>query len=372
MSNRKLTLILGILVMLMPLAALAVSLEVGPPASGHPPHVSTPIPIVAGDCCRVDNVLPGFVRTDVGGTPQHVGGLTIYYLTAQNPGTGLDAVYLDDALAHGNLRITERVDSNVNELIGENTGNRPVFLMAGEMIVGGKQNRIIARDLLLQPGSGPVAIPVFCGEKRRWDRNGTIPFTGKKTMAPARLRSELFGKTEQSQIWNGIAQRLKEGKVRTATEDIQQLYENGEKARALTACLPRFPRAPKSAVGMVIYRGSTPRGVEIFGSPALFRALHNKVIAAYLMDFGANDCRRSVKNKRLIKPESVSAFVENLINHTQWHPESSTIPGNCLYRGALFSQGIQAQALLANCSLVHLGATAHPYIPKPIVLENPQ
>lgn len=37
-------------------------------------------------------------------------------------------------------------------------------LLAGEILLGGKQNRVLTEDILLPPGSGPRNVGVYCVE----------------------------------------------------------------------------------------------------------------------------------------------------------------------------------------------------------------
>ena len=73
----------------------------------------------------------------------------------------------DDALL--NSELLERFSSgNVNEIYITNTSNDTIYLMAGEVIKGGKQDRVLAHDMIVPPHSGQMEVSVFCVEKGRW------------------------------------------------------------------------------------------------------------------------------------------------------------------------------------------------------------
>jgi hypothetical protein len=82
---------------------------------------------------------------------------------------------LKDALAKKKIRITEKEGgADVNSLYAQNTSTDTLFLMAGEVIQGGKQDRVIGEDVVIPPGNRKVQVPVFCVEtwqmvcKKRW------------------------------------------------------------------------------------------------------------------------------------------------------------------------------------------------------------
>ena len=77
---------------------------------------------------------------------------------------------LQEALAKGSVKVDET--GSVNELTVENLGNDEVFVQAGDIVKGGRQDRVLSVDLLLPPHSGQVSIAAFCVEHGRWSARG--------------------------------------------------------------------------------------------------------------------------------------------------------------------------------------------------------
>ncbi len=48
-----------------------------------------------------------------------------------------------------------------------NNSNKQIYLMAGDLIQGGKQDRVIAKDVILQAGAENIDLSVFCVEQHR-------------------------------------------------------------------------------------------------------------------------------------------------------------------------------------------------------------
>ena len=60
----------------------------------------------------------------------------------------------------------------VNELQIENTGAEQVFIQAGDIVKGGKQDRVLTVSFLLPANSGRLPIASFCVEQGRWSARG--------------------------------------------------------------------------------------------------------------------------------------------------------------------------------------------------------
>src|SRR5437763_9356572 len=75
--------------------------------------------------------------------PQESHGLQAFGLRWE-PGRAPDYLTLDDALAAGQLEVAEVSDGgSVPTLKVTNKGEQLIFLMAGEQLAGGKQNRVL-------------------------------------------------------------------------------------------------------------------------------------------------------------------------------------------------------------------------------------
>ena len=49
-----------------------------------------------------------------------------------------------------------------------NNSKRPLILLAGEIVTGGKQDRVIGKDRIIPAESDPIDLGVFCVEPGRW------------------------------------------------------------------------------------------------------------------------------------------------------------------------------------------------------------
>ncbi len=95
--------------------------------------------------------------------------LAIYFLHGTTTGDAVP-VSLEEAIAKGRVKVRET--GSVNELTMENVGDDEIFVQAGDIVKGGRQDRVLSVDLLLPPHSGIVPIAAFCVESGRWSARG--------------------------------------------------------------------------------------------------------------------------------------------------------------------------------------------------------
>ncbi|MHC4673381.1 MAG: ARPP-1 family domain-containing protein [Planctomycetota bacterium] len=92
-----------------------------------------------------------------------VGSLSILGLRWQGK-DGLEYLTLDEALETGEFEVTEiDGEGDVPKLTVKNRLGKMVFLMAGEELIGAKQNRILDVSLMVDANK-EVKIPVSCVE----------------------------------------------------------------------------------------------------------------------------------------------------------------------------------------------------------------
>jgi hypothetical protein len=150
------------------------------------------------------------------------GGLSVLWLLAGAPkgAPPIEILTLDEGRARGVLTVVERAQASVPELIAENHGNAHILLVAGEILVGGKQNRVLREDLLLPPRSGPRNIAVYCVEQGRWNE-GRKDFESRSSVVQPSVRSQVLGKAEQGRIWSGVASAARDARAASPTGSYQ-------------------------------------------------------------------------------------------------------------------------------------------------------
>ena len=95
--------------------------------------------------------------------------LAVYFIHGKSL-PGEVPLTLDEAIKLARVRVVET--GEVNELKIENLGDQPVFIQSGDIVKGGKQDRVITSSFILKPKSGEIPLSAFCVEHGRWSKRG--------------------------------------------------------------------------------------------------------------------------------------------------------------------------------------------------------
>ena len=97
----------------------------------------------------------------------------------------------------------------VNTLVLVNNSDKPLLLLAGEIVTGGKQDRVIAKDRIVPAGNEPIDLGVFCIEPGRWTASSAT--FGASAKAPAHsfmvqpsVREKAMVARDQQEVWNSV------------------------------------------------------------------------------------------------------------------------------------------------------------------------
>jgi len=92
-------------------------------------------------------------------------------------------------------------NAQVNQLVLVNNSQRPLILLAGEIVTGGKQDRVVAKDRIVPAESDPVDLGVFCVEPHRWVATSSKFDTHASVMAQPSVRKKAMAEKDQQQVW---------------------------------------------------------------------------------------------------------------------------------------------------------------------------
>ncbi len=97
----------------------------------------------------------------------------------------------------------------VNTLVLVNHSRRPLLLLAGEVVTGGKQDRIVAKDRIVPANADPIDLSVFCIEPGRWTGSSdsfgaSAGSTAKSFMVQPGVRERAMVDQDQQQVWNSV------------------------------------------------------------------------------------------------------------------------------------------------------------------------
>ncbi|MGA2635546.1 MAG: DUF6569 family protein [Terracidiphilus sp.] len=123
---------------------------------------------------------------------------------------GVPPTYHDDRFRGAPDYPDENVRGDeVNTLILVNHSDKPLLLLAGEIVTGGKQDRIIAKDRIVPAGADPIDLGVFCIEPGRWtESSATFGASAKASshsiMVQPSVRQKAMVAKDQQQVWDSV------------------------------------------------------------------------------------------------------------------------------------------------------------------------
>ena len=284
--------------------------------------------------------------------------LTIFPLLA-NEAFAKDHLTLDEALAAGTATITEVSESgSVPELLFRNKGDKAVFLLDGEELVGAKQNRIL-NITILAPAMKDTVIPVSCVEAGRWSHSrpdfqsaSRVQFSESRARRSAHVSDDIMmcreRRSDQGEVWRDIDQKLHAMRSDSPTRAVESAFVDHE---------TRIAEYVKKLGQVDLQRGAVfaingrIAGMELFDSEQTCGALLPKVIRSYALD--AIDPRIAGEPRSDQQP--VEAFLERVIR-AKCHEDHAIGEGVDLrFQG---DPGLAGGALFARDRVVHLVAFA--------------
>jgi len=224
------------------------------------------------------------------------GNLTVFLIHGPDAVPGLNVLTLQEAIEQKKVIVHET--SEVNNLSVENTGELPVFLQTGDILRGGKQDRVIAMDLIV-PKGGRVGIASFCVERGRWQQRGA-----ESTAAFNKSENQVVGKDQklavndarqQSEVWKEVAntQRKLAMNVGAQVNDpaspssLQLTLENSkvqEKLATYEKDLATILKDKSDVIGVAVAINGKVEGAEVYGSAALCTKLWPKLLKSAATD----------------------------------------------------------------------------------------
>ena len=226
------------------------------------------------------------------------------YLVHGAAGGGPVPLTLQEALEKGSFKVYET--SDVNELAVQNLGTDPVFVQSGDIVKGGRQDRVLTVSLILPPKSDRVSIGAVCVEQGRWRARGqerADSFSSATEALPSRAAKlaikapkPLAGPAEdigsrQDEVWRGVAEMQdKFGKslgtsvaAQESPSSLQLALEHErlqESRAAYYQALHRVATREPDIVGYVFAINGKVNSADVYPSNGLFLKMWPKLLKA--------------------------------------------------------------------------------------------
>jgi hypothetical protein len=250
---------------------------------------------------------------------------------------------LDEGIRSGQVTVTEAGDdrglirpirpvqvvpprhggAEVNRLELTNNSARPLLLLAGEIVTGGKQDRVIGADRIVPPNSGPIDLGVFCVEPGRWVASSSNFGSMGAQMVQPSVRKPAMAERSQSSVWENVrasnakmAQNLSapEAAQLSAITSYAKVFSSAPVAKAVAQygglegehTMLRELQA-KGAVGVVVAIDGEVVWADIFASTDLLAKYWPKLLRSYVAE-----AMTSGQSSRLSTVQAAQSYVNQL------------------------------------------------------------
>ena len=336
------------------------------------------------------------------GEPIRYENMTIFPLISKSEADTSGFETLDEGLASGEVLVSEHGSeylrrardgsavsspvynsgASVNQLVLINRGKKPLLLLAGEVVAGGNQDRIVAKDRIVSPGAEPLPLDVFCVEHGRWTGE-SAKFGAAKMMVHPSVREKAAIEADQAQVWNAVNRgttqsqaaqaydatvlpqvavggtaggvvdarpaagggsssgvaaavpppTITAGRINSAiataapTQSYRKIYQSAQIAQPVEEFVNemnrRFARATEGlkgegVIGVIVAYGGEVAWTDAFASPALFRQYWSKLLRSYVIEALARP-----QTKEQASLDDARAF----LTRTKGHEREESDPG---------------------------------------------
>ncbi len=291
--------------------------------------------------------------------PIRHGNLTVFPVVAAVSHDTHGFITLDEGLRTGEVVVTESGSvqplirrrprpishdgAQVNQLVLVNNSKRPLILLAGEIVTGGKQDRVIGKDRLVPAESDPIDLSVFCVEPGRWTgasaQFGSLGAMGTPMAQPG-VRAKAMADKDQAKVWDEVGKTRQSISVELSapaaaavggTSSYARVMQNAEVQEKVDSVADPIRHSYQSlikqlrdqnAVGAVVAVNGQIVWADIFASTSLLEKYWPKLVRSYAAE--------AVVTKAKGREVDVKSAQEFLNNMEGGHETVESEPG--LYR----------------------------------------
>ncbi|GEP45417.1 ARPP-1 family domain-containing protein [Brevifollis gellanilyticus] len=227
-------------------------------------------------------------------TPLTHANLDVYLIEGDDLADTTQVLTLDEAMSLKKKGVMVKETGQVNELTVQNRGDdKEVFIMAGDIVKGGQQDRTLASDLPLKPKSGEVPVGSFCVEQGRWRKRGGESVSdfgsSKNVIASKEGKIAVRKAANQGEVWKSVAETQekisrnigKDVKPAASASSLQLTLEDKDLKTKIGAfkdsLLGAVEKSPRS-LGVVFVINGEVNSAEIFAGHDLFRRVWPKLL----------------------------------------------------------------------------------------------
>ncbi len=248
-----------------------------------------------------------------------------------------------DAEGFGDEELFEIGGGEVNRLMVVNRADKPLYLMPGEVIVGGYQDRTVAEETILAAKGKPVAVGVYCVEHGRWagrshaesQEIAAALYAGSEEAGHSRIRSiasfnhgefkatagtlskgsRLAAQSGEGQgaVWDKVAQANNASGIQPVSGAFTANFCSDDVLKQLQPYLDSLDKpvvAHERIIGVAVAINGKLEAVDVFESTPLFRKVWPRLLKGYALD--AMQSAEAKDPEKTCSVADATAFIEKV------------------------------------------------------------
>lgn len=249
--------------------------------------------------------------------------LTIFLIHGKDLSSKKNILTLQEAMEKKIFFVYET--SNVNELEVENVSKEfDVFIQSGDIVKGGKQDRVLAVSIIIPARSGRVLIQAFCVESGRWQKRGNEEAgqfsSSNERIVTKDLKIAANKSRSQQEVWKEVSEaqdKLSQNVGASVNSEasgtsLQLSLENKKVVATIDEYVKNFSQIIESKTDVIGYAfaiNGKINSADVYVSNALFKKLWLKMLKATATEAVAElDEKKTFGD---VKADTVKTFLDD-------------------------------------------------------------